>query len=133
MSWSVVVPTTNGSVREVLPPRPQGEPEPSLTEGRETRSEAHRALHLTVEELGEEIQECILKCLDCRSLCLKLVDHCRQPEGAKSRRLDAPLLLNCSEICATAARFMLRGSEFCAQLCLLCASVCKSCAMEQRK
>ena len=91
---------------------------------------------LTGEELGEEVQECILKCLDCQRECLRLVDHYRRLDGARayperregSECPDTRLLLNCSEICATTARFMFRGSEFCPQLCLLCADVCKSLA-----
>lgn len=82
----------------------------------------------TAEELGEQIRECIPKCLDCRSICMKAVDHYARLKSANTRCPDIRSLLNCSEICATAARFMLRGSEFGEQLCLLCAEVCKSCA-----
>ena len=128
MSWLGAIPTNNGTVREVLSPRMRGDVRPRLTKVRDIRSEAHRTAHLTVEELGEEIQECILKCLDCRSICARVVEHCRRLKGANSECPDVRLLLNCSEICATAARFMLRGSEFCQRLCLLCAEVCNSCA-----
>jgi hypothetical protein len=79
MSWSFAISTIIGAVGGALSPRPRGDPASKPKEARQIRSEAHRALHLIEEELGEEIQECILRCLDCRRLCLKLVDRYRQP------------------------------------------------------
>jgi len=120
-------PPINGAAREMLSSRLQGDPDPSLTGAKKLRSETHAILHLTLEELREEIQECILKCLDCQRICLKVVDRRRRSKHATLLgRPDVRSLLNCSEICATAARFMLRGSEFDQRLCLLCADVCKS-------
>ena len=129
MSWPGAIPTNSGTVRELLSPPLRGDLRPSLAKARAIRSEACRTVHLTADELGEEIQECILKCLDCRSICARVVEHYRRLEDANSKCPDVRLLLNCSEICATAARFMLRGSEFCG-LCLLCAEVCRSCAWQ---
>ncbi len=132
MRWSKAIPTSANTVQGTLSSRSDGDPGGrSLTETLEACSQAGRRARLTTEDqLGKEIQECMLKCLDCRTMCLKLVEHYLRLEGAKSDGPDIRLLLNCSEICATTARFMLRGSEFCQRLSLLCAEVCKRCARQ---
>jgi len=40
------------------------------------------------------------------------------------------LLLDCAEICATSADFMIRGSDMHAHVCQACAAVCDRCADE---
>jgi hypothetical protein len=123
MTWSVAVSTTKGALRETLTPRSE------LPGRRDTTWQALRSEYVTTEHgLGEQIEDCIVKCLDCRSICVKVVDHYLRLRSVKSECPDIRSLLNCSEICATTARFMLRGSEFSRELCLFCAEVCKSCA-----
>jgi hypothetical protein len=113
---------------EMLTGRPP-EPGRSLTEMCKTRSEAHRSSHRTIEdELSAGIQECMLRCLDCQSMCLRTVEHYWRLKDAKLVGPDTRVLLDCSEICGAAARFLLRGSEACRRLCLLCAELCRSCA-----
>ena len=123
MTWSVAVSATKDELRDSLAAPSE------LTGSRETTSPAFRSEYLTTEPgLGELIEECIVKCLDCQSICMKVVDHYLRLRNVKSECAHVRSLLNCSEICATAARFMLRGSEFCRDLCRFCAEVCKSCA-----
>jgi hypothetical protein len=124
---AVALSTNKGSLRDILTPR--SEPAGSG----ETASRALRSDYVTTEHgLGKQIEECVAKCLDCRSLCMKVVDHCWRLRKIKRECPDIRPLLNCAEMCATTARFMLRGSEFCRELCVLCAQVCQCCADQFR-
>ena len=107
------------------------EPSRRLTEARKTRSEARTGSRPTIEDgLSERIEECIRRCLDCQSICLTAVEHHWRRNDAKQVGPDTRVLLDCSEICAAAARFLLRRSEVCRRLCLLCAELCRSCAKQ---
>ena len=123
MAWSGPVSTSKGPLQNTLAPPSE------LTRGRESTSQALRNDYVTTQRgLGEKTQECIVKCLDCRSVCMRVADHYMGLKTVISESPDVRPLLNCADICATAARFMLRGSEFSRELCLFCAEVCNSCA-----
>lgn len=76
----------------------------------------------------QEMQECIQNCLNCHRICLETVSHCLQMGGKHADPGHIRLLLDCAEICATSANFMIRGSTFHSRTCGICAEVCQRCA-----
>ncbi len=59
---------------------------------------------------------------------METVTHCLQMGGKHAEAAHIRLLLDCAEICATSANFMLRGSELHARTCAVCAEICERCA-----
>jgi hypothetical protein len=53
--------------------------------------------------------------------------HCLEKGGRHAAAPHITLLLDCSEICRTAADFMLRKSPLHARACEVCAEVCDRC------
>ncbi|MBI2708606.1 MAG: four-helix bundle copper-binding protein [Actinobacteria bacterium] len=66
--------------------------------------------------------------LDCHTVCLETVTHCLTKGGDHARPDHIVLLLDCAEICQTAANFMTRDSELHGLTCRVCAEICESCA-----
>ena len=79
-------------------------------------------------EISGEMRECIQECTDCHNVCLETVSHCLQLGGAHAEAGHIGLLLDCAQICATSADFMLRGSGLHGRTCAVCAEVCERCA-----
>lgn len=78
--------------------------------------------------LSQGMEQCIQECLDCHHICLETVAYCLQQGGRHADAAHIRVLLDCAEICQTAANFMCSGSGFAARLCLLCADVTECCA-----
>ncbi|UZG42657.1 four-helix bundle copper-binding protein [Caldimonas thermodepolymerans] len=80
------------------------------------------------------VRQCIDDCLQCRTTCLGMaMGHCLERQGAHSERGHLTLMLNCAELCGTAAHFMLAGSTLHTEVCALCATVCGACAQSCRQ
>jgi len=77
--------------------------------------------------LDEETRGCIEACEDCRSRCLETVNHCLSLGGKHASAAHIRSLLDCAQICDTAASFMLRGSEEHGRVCAVCAEICRIC------
>jgi hypothetical protein len=76
-----------------------------------------------------ELQACIAACLDCHKVCLHMaLTHCLEEGGKHTEPQHYRLMLNCAEICQTAANFMIGGSELHHLTCGVCAEVCQRCA-----
>ncbi len=75
-----------------------------------------------------EMQQCIDECLRCHSTCTSTVSHCLQQGGEHATPDHITLLLDCAQICATSADYMLRGSHLHTRTCEVCAEVCRRCA-----
>lgn len=76
--------------------------------------------------IDRNMKECIEECADCHEICTEAAQHLLaegEPEGRHVR-----LLLDCAQICATSADFMLRGSDLHGVTCGACAEVCDACA-----
>ncbi|NTU84076.1 MAG: four-helix bundle copper-binding protein [Chloroflexales bacterium] len=78
--------------------------------------------------MSGEMQQCINECLNCHSVCLSTVTYCLQQGGRHAEVRHIRTLLDCAQICATSADFMLRGSELHSRTCGVCAEVCARCA-----
>lgn len=74
------------------------------------------------------MQQCIQNCTDCHRVCLETEAHCLQVGGKHAGPTHVRLLLDCAQICATSADFMIRGSDLHARTCAACAEVCERCA-----
>jgi hypothetical protein len=75
------------------------------------------------------MQECIAACEQCHRTCLQMaMTHCLAMGGKHVEAKHFQLMMNCAEICQTAADFMLSGSKFHQRVCALCAEICEACA-----
>lgn len=83
----------------------------------------------TIQQLGNQIEQCIEQCQQCQRVCLETITYCRELGGAHAESGQFRLLFDCAEICQTAADFMLRNSDLHATVCSSCAEVCLHCAV----
>ena len=79
-------------------------------------------------QISDEMRACIQDCTDCHNVCLETIDHCLQLGGPHAEASHIRLLLDCAQICAASADFMLRGSDLHGRTCGVCADVCERCA-----
>ena len=80
------------------------------------------------EKLTKEMRGCIQNCLDCHAICLETASHCLELGGKHAAADHIRLLLDCAQICATSADFMLRGSPDHGRTCGVCSELCRKCA-----
>ena len=80
-------------------------------------------------DMAAEMRACIDLCQKCRAICLSMVDQCLKMGGAHAAPGHIRVLLDCAEICGTAADFMARGSGHHAHICRECAEICEECAL----
>jgi hypothetical protein len=79
--------------------------------------------------LTDEIRSCIEECLRCQTICLsEAIGHCLEKGGRHTEPAHFKLMLDCAEICQTAANFMARGSDHHRHICGECAEICRACA-----
>jgi len=81
-------------------------------------------------QLSDDMRDCITNCSDCHNICVETATHCLEMGGEHAAADHIGLLLDCAQVCATSADFMLRGSTFHPQLCGVCAAVCEQCAID---
>jgi hypothetical protein len=75
------------------------------------------------------LESCIDDCLNCHVICLSQATGRSLIKGGRYAEADhVTLMLDCAEICQTAANFLARGSERYRQVCLQCAEICRACA-----
>ena len=79
--------------------------------------------------LDAEMADCVRDCLDCYATCRQTaMNHCLEEGGRHVEPEHFRLMMNCAEMCRTAADFMLSSSRFHARTCTVCAEVCDACA-----
>jgi hypothetical protein len=81
-----------------------------------------------MSSMTDIMQACISNCIACHRICIETLAHCLQMGGAHAETGHIQLLLDCAAICQLSEDFMLRTSEFHAQVCGVCAEVCERCA-----
>ncbi len=75
------------------------------------------------------MQQCIENCQTCHATCLQMLSqHCLEVGGKHVEPTHFRLMLDCAQICATSADFMLRGSAHHTHICRECAEICAKCA-----
>lgn len=80
------------------------------------------------EVLHVQLWTGIQRALECYSICTETVTHCLERGGVYAAKPLIQLLIDCSEICQTAAGFLLRGSSLQQLLNTVCAEACERCA-----
>jgi hypothetical protein len=78
--------------------------------------------------LASDLQACIEECLECHRICVETANHCLELGGDHAEAAHVRALLDCAELCATSADFMLRGSPLHGAVCGACATACDRCA-----
>jgi hypothetical protein len=82
-----------------------------------------------MHQMNTEMQQCIQNCQSCHATCLThLLQHCLEVGGAHVEPNHVRLMMDCVQICAVSADFMLRGSKHHAHICAECAEICEQCA-----
>lgn len=89
---------------------------------------AHSSGHL----MSAEMQRCVEECQRCEATCIEVTHHCLALGGAHAEARHITVLLDCAQICGTAANFMQRGSELHTRVCAACADICRACERECR-
>lgn len=75
------------------------------------------------------MQACIDACRHCQQTCLQMaMSRCLETGGQHVEPEHFRLMINCAEICQTAANFMLSHSPLHAVICNACAQICTACA-----
>jgi hypothetical protein len=76
--------------------------------------------------LSSQMEDCIQDCLNSHAVCLDTAMSLLQ----KGNHYADPvrILLDCSEVCATNAHFLMRNSPVSGSVLLPCAQVCNHCA-----
>ena len=85
---------------------------------------------LVLTQMNQDLQRCIQDCLECHSICLNTATYCLQKGGHHTEPSHLKILMDCAQICQTAADFMLRESEFHREVCGTCADINQRCADE---
>jgi len=88
------------------------------------------AFKTMLKGVTDDMQMCILNCLQCHQVCERMVTHCLTKGGPHASVKHITTLLDCSQICAVSADLMLRESAFHPQFCHVCAEICARCARE---
>ena len=76
----------------------------------------------------QDLEQCIDNCRQCHETCLRTISYCLQQGGKHAEPSHIRLMLDCAQICATSADFMIRGSDLHRLTCGACAEVCDRCA-----
>jgi hypothetical protein len=75
------------------------------------------------------LQECTTTCWQCRDTCQNvLFNHCLKMGGKHVAETHVKIMIDCMEVCQTAADFMRRNSMMYPEICVACAAVCDACA-----
>ena|SRR5688572_4361025 len=81
------------------------------------------------DRLTPEMADCIDRCNACHEACLEVIDYSLRKGGRQAEPDHIELLEDCSEICRTAADFLVRGSPRHALTCSIAAEVSEECAI----
>ncbi|MCK8785547.1 four-helix bundle copper-binding protein [Roseomonas sp. NAR14] len=75
-----------------------------------------------------DMNACIEACLDCHRTCLATIAHCLGRGGHHAEAAHIGIMMDCAQICAVSADFMIRQSPHHPHLCAECAEICGQCA-----
>ena len=83
---------------------------------------------------NQHLFDCITLAWQCRAECQEILFHHCLPTGGKHAEPEhVRIMIDCIEICQTAADFMTRSSSQHAATCAACAEVCDACALSCEK
>lgn len=82
-----------------------------------------------MHRMNEATKTCVDHCLACyREFLFTAMNHCLETGGKHTEPAHFRLMVTCSEMCRTAAHFMLIGTEHHKHTCRECAEICEECA-----
>lgn len=87
-------------------------------------------MNATLMAPNMQYQSCIDACNKCAQLCNECFRMCLVEPDVKAREHCIVDLVECAEICMTAASAMTRRSYHVDRICNLCATICEECASE---
>jgi hypothetical protein len=88
-----------------------------------------RERDMQTASINPDMRQCIDDCLHCYRTCMQTaMNQCLETGGPHVEPSHFRLMVNCWEMCRTAAEFMMSSSPLHAQTCAVCASVCDECA-----
>jgi hypothetical protein len=90
--------------------------------------QAHSLEKNILKVISPHLEKCIEACTRCHQICDETVEHYLFKPSFHFDPAHIRLLRDCAQISSLAADFMLRDSEFQAQICGLCADICRTCA-----
>lgn len=70
---------------------------------------------------------CLQACQHCHEVCRKAAFGISPAAAQELAADDVRLLLECAELCQLSANWQLAGSQYCRQICGVCAEVCRQC------
>jgi hypothetical protein len=81
---------------------------------------------------GVPYEECIKECVRCAADCARCYHHCVRmtEEGHKGHARTLQTCNDCGDVCALAARVMMRQGPLSAAVCEGCARACEECGRE---
>lgn len=74
------------------------------------------------------MDNCIEKCLDCRDICVKTLQHCIEKGGVHAKITHLKLIRDCIDICFISREFLVRDSDRYGITCYACYQICQMCA-----
>jgi hypothetical protein len=80
--------------------------------------------------MTKEMNECASACLDTHKAALQALKFCLHKGGKYGQTAQLLRLLDCAQICDTAAEFCIDDSAQCAAVANACAQVCEACARD---
>lgn len=93
-------------------------------------SEAQPSLVQGGQHTDDEMNKCIQLCRDCHAMCTQTIAHCLKLGGRHATPDHIRLLVDCAQMCATSADYMLRQSPFHDRICRLCSDLCTQCGKD---
>ena len=79
-------------------------------------------------QVTREMREAIQNCQECHATCTETTAYSLLQGGKYAESDLVSLLLDCAQLCAVSADFMLRMSQFSGRVCGVCAAICVPCA-----
>ena len=87
-----------------------------------------------MSHMNDQMRSCVDECLRCYQTCLgTAMTHYLETGGKHVEPAHFRLMMACTEICRTAAHFMLLNSPHHKHLCRECAEICTECANDCRR
>lgn len=90
-------------------------------------STTNQFLKNAFKAMTDDVQMCIQNCTVCHQVCTQLINHCLSKGGEHMAPAHIRTLMDCAEICQTAANFMMRDSSLHTTVCRVCAEACRTC------
>ena len=82
-----------------------------------------------MHRISQDMRSCIDACLRCYQVCFSTaMTHCLEQGGKHVEPDHFRIMIACTEICRTAAHFMLMNSPHHKHTCAECAEICEECA-----